>query len=180
MFSSGSYTPGTSCACSCIPEAYLVHRAEGGEVENLDINPYILTNFIKMHTMHTLHTFFIKFIYEGIGSKVIKNIFRHIKIIIIARVSHPHHPFPRRYAGLHGLHGLHGGKKRLNKHIFHAISRQKEAKTSTFSTPFSRHAFFIYFSQKPARLPPHHLLPRRYAGLRGLHALSGNIHSGPA
>ena len=104
-------------------------------------------------------------------------------------MSHPHHPFPRRYAGLHGLHGLHGGKKRLNKHIFHAISRhiffiyfsqkparlppslvppevcrsawsawsawwQKEAKTSTFSTPFSRHAFFIYFSQKPARLPP--------------------------
>ena len=40
---------------------------------------------------------------------------------------------------MHGLHGLHGGKKRLNKHIFHAISR---------------HAFFIYFSQKPARLPP--------------------------
>ena len=107
------------------------------------------------------------------------------------------------------------GKKRLNKHIFHAISR---------------HIFFIYFSQKPARLPPslvppevcrsawsawsawwqkeakqahfpRHFLdthslsislknlpgsppitcsPERYAGLRGLHALSGNIHSGPA
>ena len=60
--SSGSYTLGTSCACSCIPEAYLVHRAEGREVEKLDINPYILTFLIKMHTMHTLHTFFIKFI----------------------------------------------------------------------------------------------------------------------
>ena len=55
-------TPHTSWHVSCIPEAYLVHRAEGGEVENLDINPYILTFFIKMHTMHTLHTFFIKFI----------------------------------------------------------------------------------------------------------------------
>jgi hypothetical protein len=87
-------------------------------------------------------------------------------------VSHPHHPFPRRYAGLHGLHGLHGGKKRLNKHIFHAISRQKEAKTSTFSTPFlDTYSSYIFLKNLPGS--PHHSFPRRYAGLHGLHGLHG-------
>ena len=47
----------TSWHVSCIPEAYLVHRSEGGEVENLDINLYISTFLTIMNTMYTLYTF---------------------------------------------------------------------------------------------------------------------------
>ena len=47
----------TSWHVSCIPEAYLVHRSEGGEVENLDISVYTSTFLTIMYTMYTLYTF---------------------------------------------------------------------------------------------------------------------------
>ena len=56
---------------------------------------------------------------------------------------------------------------------------QKEAKQAHFPRHFlDTHSLSISLKNLPGS--PHHLLPRRYAGLRGLHALSGNIHSGPA
>ena len=45
---------------SCIPDAYLVHRSEGGKVENLDISIYISTFLTIMYTMYTMYTFLEK------------------------------------------------------------------------------------------------------------------------
>ena len=50
----------TSWHASCIPEAYLVHRSEGGKVENLDISIYISTFLTIMYTMYTMYTFLEK------------------------------------------------------------------------------------------------------------------------
>ena len=92
-------TPHTSWHVSCIPEAYLVHRSEGGEVENLDISLYISTFLTIMHTMHTLHTFLEKVCMMKVreGKKIKKfcgtNFFSFLE-------SHPQQPIPRGYAGM--------------------------------------------------------------------------------
>ena len=107
----------TSRRVSCIPEAYLVHRSEGGEVENLDISLYISTFLTIMHTMHTLHTFLEKvYMMKVRESKRNKKVLWYKKIFI-PQVSSP----ATDSSGVCRYAGMHGGEKRLNKHIFHTI-----------------------------------------------------------
>ena len=121
----------TSWHVSCIPEAYLVHRSEGGKVENLDISIYISTFLTIMHTMHTLHTFLEKVCMMKVReSKKIKK-FCGTKKIFISRVS----PTATDSSGVCRYAGMHGGGKRQNKHIF--------------SHHFSRHVFLTHISRKP-------------------------------
>ena len=77
----------TSWHASCIPEAYLVHRSEGGEVENLDISIYISTFLTIMYTMYTLYTFLEKVCMMKVReSKKIKK-FCGTNFFFISRVS---------------------------------------------------------------------------------------------
>ena len=90
----------TSWHVSCIPEAYLVHRSEGGEVENLDISIYISTFLTIMHTMHTLHTFL-----EKVYMMKVRESKRNKKVLWYKKYFHPssltpQQPFPRGYAGM--------------------------------------------------------------------------------
>ena len=98
---------------SCIPDAYLVHRSEGGKVENLDISIYISTFLTIMYTMYTMYTFLEKVcMMEVRESKKIKTLWYNF-FFHLSSLTHSN----RFFGGIH-VYMVYMMTKWLNKHLF--------------------------------------------------------------